>query len=74
MRPPHCRLWQVRAFAEQTGQMALLARVVTALHKGAGVEVDQTAIDQAMALLEPFHDAEADAARATFAAVEKEVS
>ena len=60
----------VRGFAEEHGQVALLARVSAALLRGAGVSLDEGAVAGALELLEPFKDEAADAARAAHAALE----
>ena len=64
----------VRDFAQAHGQVALLAQVSAALLRGAGVSLDEAAVDAALSLLEPFHDADADAARASLKALESAAS
>ena len=54
----------VQTFSTLTGQMPLLPKVVGALLRGVGRQLDEQAAAAALALLEPFVDAEADAARA----------
>jgi protein kinase C substrate 80K-H len=54
----------VQTFSALTGQMPLLPKVVGALLQGVGRQLDEQAAAAALALLEPFVDAEADAARA----------
>jgi hypothetical protein len=53
----------VRSFAEESSHIRQLAKVSSALLKGAGVSVDDVELSAAMELLEPFRDEAADAAR-----------
>ena len=60
----------VKAFAEDSGQMPFLIKVCASLLRGSGVAMDDAAVAAALALLEPFHDEAASAARATLEALE----
>ena len=59
----------LQAFAQQTDQMGFLA-AVSATILGADSAADEAALTAALSLLEPFVDAEADAARAALAELE----
>ena len=60
----------LRSFAEESAQVAELAKIAAALLRGAGGVVDEGAVAAAIALLEPFRDEAADAARAACSALE----
>ena len=57
-------------FAKQTGQLTKLSEISGALLEGTGATIDGAAVVAALALLEPFHDADADAARAALSHAE----
>mmetsp|Transcript_63227 Transcript_63227/g.173647 ORF Transcript_63227/g.173647 Transcript_63227/m.173647 type:complete len:301 (-) Transcript_63227:368-1270(-) len=58
-------------FAQDTNYMPTLAATAEELLRTAGADIDADGVTAALALLEPFADAEADAARAKLAALHK---